>query len=234
LAVFKEAVGRRVWAAIALITAASVLLSLEGSEGIGFSPSAAFVLLACLCWGLENNCTRKLSLRDPLQIVVVKGIGSGAGALVVALLMGERLLNTNMAYFVPALLVGFVAYGLSIYLYIRAQRTLGAARTSAYYAVAPFIGVALSLMVFRDAPTLFFWVALAVMLAGAYFLASERHDHVHDHAPIEHEHRHSHDDGHHDHVHEPALSGEHSHPHTHAVTRHAHAHTPDLHHGHPH
>jgi drug/metabolite transporter (DMT)-like permease len=232
LFVFKEAIGRRVWLAVTLITAASALLSVEGAEGASLSLGAVFVLAACLCWGLENNCTRKLSLRDPLQIVVVKGLGSGVGALVIALIVGERLPNAPLSLL--ALLVGFVSYGLSIYFYILAQRTLGAARTSAYYAVAPFIGVALSFAVFREAPSAMFWAALAIMLAGTYFLAFEKHAHGHAHTPVEHEHRHSHGDGHHTHTHEPPVPGEHSHEHSHGAVRHSHAHTPDLHHAHTH
>jgi drug/metabolite transporter (DMT)-like permease len=232
LFVFKEAVGRRVWIAIVLITAASALLSVEGTEGASLSLGAIFVLAACLCWGLENNCTRKLSLRDPLQIVVVKGMGAGVGALIVALIMGERL--PSAPHSLLALLVGFVSYGLSIYFYILAQRTLGAARTSAYYAVAPFIGVALSFAIFREAPSAMFWAALAIMLAGTYFLAFEKHAHGHTHTPVEHEHRHSHGDGHHTHEHEPPAASEHSHAHSHEAIRHSHAHTPDLHHEHTH
>ncbi|MDR1322779.1 MAG: DMT family transporter [Gracilibacteraceae bacterium] len=229
---FKEAVGRRVWIAIALITAASAMLSVEDSESIALSVGAVFVLLACLCWGLENNCTRKLSLRDPLQIVVVKGIGSGFGALALAAFIGESV--PSSLYVSLALLVGFVSYGLSIYFYILAQRTLGAARTSAYYAVAPFIGVALSFAIFRETPSATFLAALVIMLAGTYFLAFEKHAHSHAHTSVEHEHRHSHDDGHHTHTHEPTAPNEHSHAHSHESIRHSHAHTPDLHHAHTH
>jgi drug/metabolite transporter (DMT)-like permease len=232
LAIFKEAVGRRIWIAVTLITLASALLSFEALENISISAGAVFILLACLCWGLENNCTRKLSLRDPMQIVVVKGVCSGFGALLIALLMREGL--PNAPRFLLALLVGFVSYGLSIYFYILAQRTLGATRTSAYYAIAPFIGVVLSFLIFEEAPSVTFWAALIIMLIGTYFLIFERHTHSHVHMPLEHVHRHNHDDGHHTHAHEPPIAGEHSHAHSHASIRHSHAHTPDLHHVHTH
>ena len=171
LLVFGEAISRRLWLAIALVTAASALLSFEGASSLSFSVGSAFVLLACVCWGMENNCTRKISGKDPLQIVVVKGFGSGLGALGIALARGERL--PAFGPLLCALALGFVAYGLSIACYIRAQRTLGAARTSAYYAIAPFVGAALSLAIFREALTPLFGAALLLMLAGAY-LAAER------------------------------------------------------------
>jgi drug/metabolite transporter (DMT)-like permease len=232
LFVFKESVGRRTWIAIILITAASALLSVENSQSLSVSAGAGFVLIACLCWGFENNCTRMLSLHDPLQIVAAKGLGSGMGAFVVALFMGESI--TNVSYFLLAMVIGFISYGLSIYFYIFAQRTLGAARTSAYYAFAPFIGVALSFVVFRETLSVLFWIALAVMLVGTYFVAFEKHYHRHTHSLIEHAHRHGHSDGHHGHTHEPLIAGEHSHTHLHMAIQHSHAHTPDLHHTHPH
>jgi drug/metabolite transporter (DMT)-like permease len=228
---FREAVGGRMWIVIALITLASVLLSVEDIGHFSFSLGSLLVILASLCWGLENNCTRLLSLKDPLQIVVVKGFGSGLGALTIALIAGAVRLDLLYIFF--ALLLGFFAYGLSIFLYISAQRSLGAARTSAYYAAAPFIGVGLSLVIYRQTVTFTFAIALALMVAAAFFAMIEKHTHPHAHPALSHEHRHRHDDGHHLHPHDgPAL--EHSHPHTHEEMSHAHPHTPDLHHGHGH
>lgn len=166
LAIFREAIGRRLWLAIGLITLSSILLTVEDMSSFSFSLGSLFVLLACVCWGFENNCTRKLSSKDPLQIVVIKGFGSGIGALAIALAAGEGF--GNVAYILAALLLGFVAYGLSIYFYVYAQREIGAAKTSAYYAVAPFIGVVLSFIVLGERPNLMFFIALAIMVAGAW------------------------------------------------------------------
>ena len=171
LCVFGEAISRRLWAAIGLITLASVLLSVEGTESLSFSPGSLLVLLACVCWGFENNCTRRLSEKDPLEIVPVKGFGSGLGALGIALATGSAI--PGAWQIVSALLLGFVAYGLSILFYVRAQRDLGAARTSAYYALSPFIGVGLSFLMDGAAPAPLFFAALAAMAAGAYLAARE-------------------------------------------------------------
>jgi len=193
------------WLAIALITVSSLILSFEDIGSLSFSPGSLLVALACVCWGLENNCTRMLSMKDPVQIVVVKGLGSGVGSLIIAL--ATRALSLNVLYIALALLLGFFAYGLSIYFYILAQRELGAARTSAYYAVAPFIGVGLSFLVYGQPVTVSFVAACAIMLLGAYFAAVERHTHPHTHEAMEHEHRHSHHDGHHEHAHDFPVNG---------------------------
>lgn len=171
LAIFRERISGRLWLAIGLVTLSSIVLSLEGGGSLQFSLGSLLVLLACCCWGLENNCTRALSEKDPLEIVVVKGFGSGLGAMIVALVCGEHLPALLPA--LGALALGFVAYGLSIFFYIYAQRTLGAAKTSTWYAISPFIGVGLSLVIFRQIPGLMFWVALAIMAAGAYFAATD-------------------------------------------------------------
>lgn len=174
LCIFKEAISKRLWAAIALVTVSSIVLSVEDMSSFSFSFGSIFVLLACVCWGFENNCTRMISNKDPLQIVVIKGFGSGIGSLVIALSLGEHL--PNWGYIVCALLLGFVAYGLSIFFYIYAQRYLGAAKTSAYYALAPFIGVALSLLIFREVPTISFIVALLIMIAGTYLASTDTNE----------------------------------------------------------
>jgi len=171
LVVFRERISRRLWAAIGLIVIASALLSVEEGARLSLSAGSVYVLLASCCWGLENNCTRMLSQSDPQEIVIVKGLGSGAGALLVALLTGEGF--PAAGYIPAALLLGFVAYGLSIYFYVYAQRYLGAARTSACYAVAPFIGVLLSLVIFRTIPGWLFFIALGVMIAATVLVAKD-------------------------------------------------------------
>ena len=173
LLVFRERVASRTWAGIVVITLSCALLSLEGSDALSFSSGSLLVLGACLCWGVENNCTSRLSEKDPAQVVVVKGLGSGTGALTVALLAGDALPALPDA--VAALVLGFVAYGLSIFFYVYAQRGLGAARTSAYYAVNPFIGAALSLALFQTMPGPAFLLALALMALGAW-LVTPRED----------------------------------------------------------
>lgn len=168
LLAFQERVAARTWAGIAVITVSCALLSLEGEAALSFSSGSLLVLGACLCWGVENNCTSRLSQRDPAQVVIVKGLGSGAGALAVALVAGDALPAPPDA--LAALLLGFVAYGLSIFFYVYAQRGLGAARTSAYYAVNPFIGAVLSLVLFRTVPGPAFLLALALMALGAWLV----------------------------------------------------------------
>lgn len=229
---FKETVGKRMWIAISCITLASILLSVGDFSRLSFSFGSVFVLLACMCWGLENNCTRMLSLKDPLQIVMIKGICSGTGALLISLILNEYTIN--LIYIGVSLVLGFVAYGLSIYLYILAQRELGAVRTSAYYAVSPFIGVILSFIVFKEMPAISFIAALIIMVFGTYFTIHEKHDHWHTHSRLQHEHRHQHNDAHHNHEHNPPAIGTHSHMHTHPALAHKHSHTPDLHHTHTH
>lgn len=166
LLVFREAISRKLWLGIALVTLSSAILSVQDMSSFSFSLGSLFVLIACVCWGLENNCTRMLSSKNPVQIVVIKGIFSGLGSLVIACCLGEAF--PDPLSILLALGLGFVAYGLSIVFYIYAQRELGAAKTSAYYAVAPFIGVAMSLVIFRETPSVSFIIALLVMIAGTY------------------------------------------------------------------
>lgn len=171
LMVFREKISRRLWLAIGLITLSSMILSFEDASSLQFSFGSLFVLAACVCWGFENNCTRMMSASDPLEIVVIKGFGSGLGSLLIALVVGESLPAPGVLPVVLAL--GFVAYGLSIFFYVYAQRRLGAAKTSAYYAVAPFIGVLLSRLILRESFTQVFLIALFIMMAGTYFASTD-------------------------------------------------------------
>ena len=165
---FREKISRQLWIAIFLITLSSALLTVEDAGAFWFSAGSLFVLLAAVCWGLENNCTRMLSRSDPLEIVVVKGLCSGAGSIIIGLAVGESFPVIRDILLI--LLLGFVAYGLSIYFYVYAQRDLGAAKTSAYYAVAPFIGVLLSLIIFREIPGIMFFIALGIMILGTWLI----------------------------------------------------------------
>ena len=165
---FREKISRKLWIAIFLITLSSALLTVEDAGAFRFSAGSLFVLLAAICWGLENNCTRMLSHSDPLEIVVVKGLCSGAGSVIIGLVVGETFPVVRDILLI--LILGFVAYGLSIYFYVYAQRDIGAAKTSAYYAVAPFIGVMLSMIIFREMPGIMFFIALGIMILGTWMI----------------------------------------------------------------
>lgn len=171
LLLFREKISRRLAAAISWVTLSSLILSFEDMRSFSFSVGSLFVLAACVCWGFENNCTRCLSYKSPVQIVVLKGFCSGMGSLAIALLAGENV--PRIRYMAAALLVGFIAYGLSICFYIYAQRDLGAAKTSTYYSIAPFVGVLLSLVIFREIPGVNFWIALVIMAGGTYLASTD-------------------------------------------------------------
>lgn len=232
LVFFREAIDRRQWIAMVLIIIASAVLTFGADNSFSLSFGSVYILLACLCWGFENNCTRQLSLKDPVQIVVIKGFGSGAGALIVCALWGD--FTANVFYIICALALGFVAYGLSILFYIFAQRSLGAARTSIYYSIAPFIGVLLSWILLKEKITAGFLAALFTMIAATYFMVTELHSHTHIHQSVSHNHKHRHDDNHHNHTHAESVDGYHTHPHTHEELEHSHSHYPDEHHRHEH
>lgn len=235
LVVFKEVISKRLWLAIGLVTLASAILSLEPGGTLGFDTGSLLVLGACLCWGFENNCTRNISNKSSQEIVIIKGCFSGLGSFLIALLLGERL--PPLPFAGAALLLGFVAYGLSINFYILAQKDLGAAKTSAYYSIAPFLGVAFSLVLLGERPGLRFYVALAIMALSAVLMARDtvklQHSHAHQHT---HTHPHRHGDLVHTHPHTHTHShlhvhrgdpGDHSHPHG-DLPDHQHSHTSNL------
>lgn len=232
LVVFKEVIGKRLWWSISLICFGCLILSVENIASFSFSSGSLFVLMASICWGFENNCTRMLSLKNPMEIVILKGFGSGFGALLICFITGG--ITLHIPSIAAACLLGFFSYGLSIFFYVRAQRDLGAARTGAYYAFAPFLGVLLSVLINNESLNMVFLIALLFFGAGVYLASSEKHKHIHTHSLLVHEHRHSHDDRHHTHTHSEQIKGEHSHPHSHDPLTHEHTHTPDLHHTHSH
>ena len=218
LMVFKEILSRRLTFAIILVTLGSIVLGFE-EGGFSFNLGSLFVLGACVCWGMENNCTRMISSKSSVEIVIIKGCGSGLGSLIVALILGEHL--PPALFLLCTLALGFVAYGLSINFYIMAQKHLGAAKTSAYYSVAPFLGVAFSMVLVGERPGAQFWIAAAIMVIATVLMVKDtvslQHTHTHVHV---HSHEHAHGDLIHNHEH----SHEHSHIHTHGADEDVHSH----------
>lgn len=230
---FREALSRRLVAAIALVCGASLILSFEGADSLRFGSGSLLVLAAACCWGLENNCTRMLSHKSSVEITTIKGIFSGLGSLLVALLLQEEF--PEVRWILSAMVLGFVAYGLSIHFYIQAQKELGAAKTSAYYAFAPFLGVLFSMVLLREQPNLPFYIGLLIMVCATVLMVKDTislqhtHDHAHTHThlhahgdlvhahPHTHVHSHTHihgeDESIHGHSHKEAQLGEHNHSH---------------------
>ena len=171
LVIFKEVISSKLWLAIAMVTLASTILSFEGAGAFTFNEGSLFVLGACICWGFENNCTKMISNKSSTEIVVIKGCFSGMGSFLIALLLRESL--PTLPWIFTILLLGFVAYGLSIKFYIMAQQHLGAAKTSAYYSIAPFLGVVFSMILLKEKPTLQFFAALFIMIISTVFMIQD-------------------------------------------------------------
>ena len=228
---FREALSRRLTLAIVLVTAASIALSFEGEGSFRFNTGSLLVLGAACCWGLENNCTRMLSSKSSVQITTIKGIFSGLGSLAVALATGEKL--PGLVWMAAVLVLGFVAYGLSINFYIKAQKDLGAAKTSAYYSIAPFLGVVFGVILLGERPGIQFYVGLAIMVAATVLMVKDTIALQHTH---EHTHTHTHEHTHGSLVHTHEHTHTHTHTHTHGENEALHDHTHDRpdHHDHIH
>lgn len=227
---FRENVDRRLLVGAAAILAGAVLLS-WGGEGLSIDVGGLFIAAACLCWGIDNNLTRKLSSADPVQIAMLKGLVAGSTNVVIALSLGASLPGTFVI--IAGAIVGFLGIGVSLVLFMLGLRHLGTARTGAYFSLAPFIGAVLALLLFRDGLSLQLVAAGLLMGLGLWLHLSERHEHWHDHEALEHDHAHTHDE-HHQHHHDGPVTEPHSHWHRHRPMRHKHPHYPDLHHRHAH
>jgi drug/metabolite transporter (DMT)-like permease len=234
--VFRENFDRRIALGMLAIVAGGAALSWEGRVSWGGMTGPMTIAAACLCWGIDNNLTQKVSAGDPVQITMIKGLVAGSINTGVAFLLGASW--PPLARVGWALALGFLSYGLSLVLFVLALRQLGTARTSAYFSTAPFVGALLSLIVFRERPTTSLVIAAGLMGIGVWLHVSERHEHEHRHEAMEHDHAHLHDE-HHRHVHTPADPPvtdptPHTHRHRHEPLVHSHAHYPDIHHRHPH
>ena len=219
LLIFKEVISKRLWIAIGLVTIASVILSFEGNGAFVWNEGSLLVLGASICWGFENNCTKMISNKSSEEIVIIKGCFSGLGSLIVAILIGEQL--PTIKWMIAVLVLGFVSYGLSINFYIMAQKHLGAAKTSVYYSIAPFLGVAFSLVLLGERPNLQFYLALVLMIVSTVFMVKDTIALQHTH---EHEHTHTHEHRHGEVVHTHEHTHVHSHTHVHQEEGEAHTH----------
>lgn len=232
--VFKENADRRIVLGMLAIVAGGVALGWQADTGASSSLTGPLLVsLACLCWAVDNNLTRKVSASDALFIASLKGLMAGTVNTALAISLGAAW--PNLATLAATMLVGLVGYGVSLVLFVLALRGLGTARTGAYFSTAPFIGAAVALLVFPETTSWVFWLAAALMALGVWLHLTEHHAHEHVHQELVHAHMHSHDE-HHQHTHEPGTdtSAPHSHLHTHNSIRHNHPHYPDIHHRHGH
>jgi drug/metabolite transporter (DMT)-like permease len=234
--VFRENFDRRIALGMLAIVAGGIVLSWEGRLSWGGLAGPLAVSGACLCWGIDNNLTQKVSAGDPVQIAMLKGLAAGSINTAIALLLGANW--PPVPHIIGAFFLGFLSYGVSLVFFVLALRHLGTARTGAYFSTAPFVGAVLSLAIFRERPAPLLLVAATLMAIGVWLHFTERHEHEHRHKAMEHDHTHVHDE-HHRHPHvpsDPPITDPipHTHGHRHEPLVHAHAHYPDIHHRHDH
>ncbi len=230
---FHENFDRYIILGIIAIVAGAVVLSWPGEARISGVWPVGAILGACLAWGIDNNLTRKISMSDATWIASMKGLAAGSVNLVLAFITGASL--PPLANLAGALIVGWLAYGVSLSLFVISLRHLGTARTGAYFSVAPFFGAVLSIPLLSEPVSLRLLIAGAFMALGVWLHLNEHHIHPHTHESIEHEHEHVHEEEHqHDHDHSKQPGKNHSHRHKHDSVTHIHAHYPDTHHRHKH
>jgi drug/metabolite transporter (DMT)-like permease len=228
----REHLGRRALVAAALISCGGLLLASRSPATGNTATGIALVMAAMLGWALDNVISRSLADHDPLTLVALKGAFGGCASAAIAALLGETLPEAGPAGVIFG--IGAFGYGLSLYLYLRAQTLVGAARTASVFATAPFLGAAVALSLGSSWPGWHFPVAAALFAMGVSLHVLERHRHTHRHIAITHTHLHDHGDGHHNHLHEPMPTRPHSHEHEHEAVVHEHEHSEDIHHRHPH
>ena len=231
--VFRENVDRRIAIGMVAIVAGGVLLAWQGRLEWGGLAGPLAIGGACLCWAIDNNFTQKVSARDPIQIAALKGGLAGTVNLAIGILLARSL--PNLPQTSAALVLGFFGYGLSLVFFVLALRSLGTARTGAYFSTAPFVGAILSVLFWHEAVTVTLLMAGGLMAFGIWLHLTERHMHDHTHIPLSHAHPHSHD-SHHQHSHGPddPPGDPHTHAHRHETLAHSHPHFPDIHHRHRH
>jgi drug/metabolite transporter (DMT)-like permease len=231
--VFRENFDRRIAIGMVLIVVGGVVLTWQGGGGFSLPVGSLAIAGACLCWGIDNNLTQKVSGSDPYQITAIKGTVAGGVNLLIALLLGARFPAVPIV--IESLVIGFLGYGVSLVLFVLALRYIGTARTGAYFSLAPFVGAVISLLLLHDPVGPALLGAAALMGVGVWLHLTERHEHEHHHEYMEHSHRHVHDE-HHQHEHAPGVdpAEPHTHWHIHEPMTHTHPHYPDIHHRHRH
>jgi drug/metabolite transporter (DMT)-like permease len=232
--VFRENADRRIVLGMLAIIAGGVVLSWPTGESVASGwVGPLLIAVACLCWAIDNNLTRKVSASDAVFIASTKGLLAGTFNTLLAFSMGATMQNT--ASTLATMAIGLFGYGISLVLFVLALRGLGTARTGAYFSTAPFIGAAVALILLGESTSPMFWLAVVLMAWGVWLHLTEHHEHEHEHDPMEHRHQHVHDE-HHQHTHDFDWDNNkpHDHWHKHPALTHKHPHFPDIHHRHPH
>jgi drug/metabolite transporter (DMT)-like permease len=230
--IFKENAGRLIWLALGSMTLAGVFLSWDPGQGRFALSGSLLILISMICWGIDNNFTRNISDKNPIQIAKIKGLVAGSFSILLALALGMKIPVDEALFW--GLLLGALSYGLSLVFYIKGLGGLGAFRAGAFFSFAPFVGALASLFILRESVGWALVPGTIFMTLGVVLVINEKHEHCHRHEKTIHSHAHQHSDGHHGHDHTGDIREPHSHEHTHEETNHIHGHWPDIHHRHGH
>ncbi|MBI5465770.1 MAG: EamA family transporter [Candidatus Kerfeldbacteria bacterium] len=229
---FKENAGKRFWLALVCMTMAGVFLTWQPNQNNFSLTGPLLIILAMICWGIDNNLTRIISDKNPIQISKIKGLVAGVTSLLLALSLGANLMLGIKIIF--ALLLGAFSYGISLVFFIKALKGLGSSRTGMFFSLAPFIGAIVSIIILKEPIQWTLLPTICLMIIGIWLINNERHEHEHLHLSITHVHSHNHSDMHHTHEHSELTQGQHAHEHTHPEISHTHIHWPDTQHRHKH
>jgi drug/metabolite transporter (DMT)-like permease len=161
--VFSESVSGKTWFAVALIFAGGILASIQIEDGLSISPAAFYLASACFLWALDTNLTRYVPLA-PKHITILKGLIAGSFNLALGIVIGEKIASTGSL--LEAIALGATSFGFGFVLFIVALQKIGAARTGAYFATAPFIGMLVAVLLLKEQPIWYHWLSVPCVLLG--------------------------------------------------------------------
>jgi drug/metabolite transporter (DMT)-like permease len=166
---FREHIKGWTWLAVILVVAASAVVSLQ--ERAAGPEAGALVALACLCWGLDNHFTARITTITAPSMTLWKGLAAGATNLAI----GLGLEGAPGAATVPlALVVGAFSYGLSIVWYVMSARQIGATRAQVLFSTAPLWGILAAVLWLRESWTVPLAIAIVLVGVAIWVLSREK------------------------------------------------------------
>jgi drug/metabolite transporter (DMT)-like permease len=133
------------------------------------NPGNLMILAAMLMWAIDNNISRRLTLKiNPAKIAMVKSLAGGLVLLAVvsALGKGDSIISIRFEMWVLIVVMSISGFGGALLLFLEGIKRIGTVKTMSMFSMTPIFGILIAALALGESITAFQGIATGLIIFG--------------------------------------------------------------------
>jgi drug/metabolite transporter (DMT)-like permease len=133
------------------------------------NPGNIMILASMLMWAIDNNISRRLTLKvSPAKIAMVKSLAGGLILLAIALATGkgDSIAAIKLDMWMLIIIMSISGFGGALLLFLEGIKRIGTVKTMSMFSMTPVFGIVIAALALGESITVFQGVASGLIIIG--------------------------------------------------------------------